>query len=154
MIKLSLFSLLLFSGMTATATDLEGNWNGKRYDIELSDSFDEITGYWGSVKYNLDISETFSEIDGRIGGKRIEIEWSTTFTEIEGTLSCGNFDLDYSDTFDEVEGNLCGYDVDVDVPEGESAWKVARDMVIDELLYDFPRPTRSIIRRFIIGYMP
>lgn len=138
----------------AGSTNLTGTWKGERFDIELDDSFNEIEGHWGNVKYDLDISESFREIEGKIDGVRIEVEWSTSFRELNGTLPCGKFEIDYSDSFHEVDGKICGYKIDIDVPRDQDAWTVAKEIVIDELLYEFPSPTRSQIRQFIYRYMP
>lgn len=149
-----LFTVLLLVGTSAAFanTDLEGVWQNKKFDIELSDSFQEIRGAWGDAKYDIDLSDTFEEMKGEIGNGQMNVDFDYFSGDIRGTLPCGKIHIVFSTSFEEVKGEICGDAFDLDVDEAD-VQDVAKEIAYDAILRYFPTPTRAAVSRYMDRYI-
>lgn len=147
------FLPLLFIALTASAENenLRGSWQGEPYSISTSESFNYLKGTWGKQRYDLSVSQSFHYIRGSAGSGTVDLKFSKSFSYVQGQLPCGKIDYKYSDTFRYVRGVFCGQSFEINVARNEDPSQVAMEMVLEELLRDFPRPTVAPIRRFILS---
>jgi hypothetical protein len=147
-IKVFILSSSLAASFAFADGRYQGTWEGKTYDISISDTFDYVRGNWGQSRFELQASDTFQYVKGNIGQSGVDLRFSKTFTYVKGKSACGAMDYRYSETFRYVEGFYCGQKFKFNVPIGITAAESAQEIFEKEMLQYFPFPVHGLIKQF------
>jgi hypothetical protein len=149
--KIIFVLLSLMSAAALADSHLYGSWQQKSYDIRIDTTFDSVRGSYGDQSYDLNADSTFNTVRGTSAGQDIDMSFDDTFKTARGTASCGNIDLTYDTTFNTIRGTFCDSAVDERFSSSDEVRNTFALMVMDELVRDFPPPTRGVIMNFFLS---
>jgi 3D (Asp-Asp-Asp) domain-containing protein len=151
LIKHFVFICILLSTLKSySAENYYGDWQGKRYDLYLSEISDNIYGSYDNNRLDFYVKNSTKNIYGQILSGRLDIYVLPNTENIYGTHPCGRVDFYYKILTNNIYGTYCGNHIDIYYRTAEETLSAASDMLKELIIVDFPFPVKSVIQQFIL----
>lgn len=150
-LKNILCSICLILGAAPSFADanMSGSWQRKVYSITFDSTFQTLRGAWGDQQYNLRFDGDFNYIRGTSAGRNLDVRFDPDFKYARGTLPCGAVSLSYDQDFNYIRGSICDSNISQTLSDGPQTRYVFIDLVLSELVSDFPAPIQGQLKRLI-----
>ena len=140
--------LLTTTPSLASAATYSGTDQGKSYNITVYEDWNEIQGNFGNDSLSIKAYPDWHKLDGSIGDETFSVQYYPDWAKVDGTLPCGSISLNAYIDWKQIRGEACG-NADADFMTSDEVLPALYDLTLDPIVEEFPRPVRSVVRRFL-----